>query len=292
MAGAGKSFTPAGRSFWDTYKRHSDASPRSRIRSIVRTNFAPDAAYQRAVQRERKFRPRMERAVRAVFEAQRKETVKRLHAQADGRQRIAMSVDELFDPLEWATLFELKVERIRKLAYVESAAEALRGLEVSQGFEFLPHVSAKLQEQGAALVKRTGETTRDRLRKILVESAESGESVSELAKSINALFGGRRRNAQTIARTELLKASEDAQVEGFRQSGVVEWKQWNDNRDPEVRDSHVGSLIKVVPLDQPFTLANGNRAMHPGDSMLPVGDVANCRCFVTPVLDDPTGVNP
>ena len=187
-------------------------------------------------------------------------------------------------------MFAVKIEPIRKAAYIASGTEAITGIGVGT-FEFTPVVAARLAEYGGEMVKQVNATTFKRLNRALVIGAEEGQSVGTLTKAVNAAFGGRRRNAATIARTELLRASQDAQVEGYSQSGVVEWKQWNDNGDSDVRDSHYGSLIEIVKLEQRFTLANGGTAMFPGDASLDPGDSINCRCFTTPIFDDPEGIN-
>jgi hypothetical protein len=42
----------------------------------------------------------------------------------------------------------------------------------------------------------------------------------------------------------------------------------------------------VQALEEDFELASGNRAAYPGDDSLPADEVVNCRCFVTPVLEE------
>jgi hypothetical protein len=267
-------------------------------------HFSPEAEWKRVLARERKWRPKFERALKGIFNMQRKEALKRLKAIApdEDRSRAPVSVADLFDPEAWDRLFEVRIDPIRKAAYIDAAAEALHGIGVSQTFEFTPLVSKRLNDYGASLVKFSSETTAKRLQRDIAKAlstvAEEGQGVGAAAKEINALakavnetFGGRRRAAATIARTELLRATQNAQIESFAQSGVVEFKRWNDNRDNDVRDSHYGSLIPAVKTQQPFTLANGNTAMHPGDSALPPADSINCRCFVTPEFDDPEGLS-
>jgi len=267
---------------------------RKRMRADLPASFDAESEWERVTLRERKFRPRFERALRGVFEAQRKETIKRLRAMFSDRSRAGIQTEDLFDAAAWSRVFELRVDPIRRASYVESASEAMTNVSAPWDFEFTETVAKSLREQGAVMVKNINATTRARIVKALqqsmAEGTEGGESVDEVAKRINKVFSGRRKNATTIARTELHRSSQLAQIEGFKQSGVVEWKRWNDNRDAEVRDSHVASLIDVVKLDEPFTLASGLRCMAPNDPMLPVEEVANCRCFVTPVFDDPKGI--
>lgn len=256
-------------------------------------HFSPEAEWKRVIARERKWRPKFERAMKSIFNAQRKEAIRRLKAMApdEDRTRAPVSIQDLFDPTAWDRLFEVRVDPIRKAAYVDAAGEALAGIGVGQAFEFTPLVAKRLNDYGATLVTQTSATTVKKLQRALATGAEEGQGVGSIAKAINEAFGTRRRNATTIARTELLRATQDAQVESFDQSGVVEYKRWNDNQDQDVRDSHYGSLIPVVKIKQSFTLANGSVASYPGDAALPAGDSINCRCFVTPEFDDPDGLS-
>ena len=180
----------------------------------------------------------------------------------------------------------MRVAPLRRAAYLDSAAEALLGIGLGQTFEFTPALVKRLDRFGAVMIQQTGQTTTRKLQRALAKGAEEGQGVSSITKAINEAFGVRRRNAATIARTELLRATQDAQIESFEQSGVVELKAWNDNRDADVRDSHFQSLIPKVRVNETFTLANGSRAAYPGDSALPPEDSINCRCFVTPEFSD------
>ena len=259
--------------------------------------FSPANEWKRVIRRERKFRPRFERELKAIFNAQRKEALRNLDKIAadlgvapEDRTRGAVPAEALFDVKAWDKMFTVKVEPIRKAAFMASGAEAIAGIGVGT-FEFTPVVAARLSKYGGTMIEQIQPTTLKRLQRALAVGAEEGQSIGTLTKSVNAAFGGRRRNAATIARTELLRASQDAQLEGFDQSGVVEWKQWNDNGDNDVRDSHYGSLIDIVKNDESFILANGARADFPGDGNLDPSDSINCRCFLTPVFDDPEGIN-
>ncbi len=240
-------------------------------------HFSPANEWKRVLRRERKFRPRFERELKAVFNAQRKEALKKLGEIMvdEDRMRSAVPAEALFDVKAWSKMFEVKIEPIRKSAYIASGAEAIAGIGVGS-FEFTPIVAARLAEYGGDMIVQVQATTLKRLKRALAVGAEEGQSIGTLTKSVNAAFGGRRRNAATIARTELLRATQDAQLEGFDQSGVVEWKQWNDNQDSDVRDSHYGSLIAIVKSAESFILANGARADFPGDANLAPSDSINC----------------
>jgi hypothetical protein len=252
-------------------------------------HFSPAAEWARAVARDKKFSPKFERAMKTVFNAQRKEAIKRLKAMdLEDRSRAAVKVTDLFDPTAWDHLFEVRVDPVRKAAYIDSGVEALAGIGLDQTFQFGPTLVKRLDKFGAVMVKQTGATTTRKLQKALAKSAEAGQGIGGFTKGINEAFGVRRRNAKTIARTELLRATQDAQIESFDQSGVVELKAWNDSHpySDDDRDDHEGALIEKVGVREDFTLGSGSLAAYPGDAALPPGDSINCRCFVTPEFEE------
>ncbi len=273
----------------------AEKSQHARSSKARSKHFAPANEWKRVLRRERKFLPSFERQMKAIFNAQRKEALKKLDKIAgdlelEDRTRAAVPPEALFDVKAWDKLFTVRIEPIRKAAFVASATEAIAGIGAGT-FQFTPVVAARLADYGGEMIVQVQATTLKRLKRALVVGAEEGQSIGTITKSINEAFGGRRRNAKTIARTELLRATQDAQVEGFAQSGVTEWKQWNDNGDMDVRDSHLGSLIPTVKIQEMFTLGSGSMAMFPGDGSLPPSESIQCRCFVTPVFDDPDGIN-
>jgi uncharacterized protein with gpF-like domain len=80
-------------------------------------------------------------------------------------------------------------------------------------------------------------------------------------------------------------AVQSAQIEGYKQTGVVERQIWNTSLDDLVRDSHTIDG-QVVGLGDAFTFSNGAQARFPSDPNLSASDRINCRCFVNPVFID------
>jgi len=146
------------------------------------------------------------------------------------------------------------------------------------------------------MVQFVNETTKarlaDKVQRILAEGIEEGWPTRKIAKAlesgVNEIFRTRRHNAGTIARTELHRASVDAQLETFK-IGNVPWKQWVDQRDNKVRDDHEASRIPPVKRDESF-IVGGFPARGPGDRSLPAHLSINCRCGVIALFRDPYGI--
>lgn len=246
--------------------------------------FAPKAEWQRQVNREKKYVPTFLRAIRTIFRDQRISVLKKLEASS----RIRISVPDLFQPDEWVNLFERRVEPIREKAFEAILGETLEGFGIDE-FVLTDEMRFLLQQQGALLVKHANATTQNMIAAQLEKGTAEGESVDQLAKRIEGVFRVRRKHARTIARTEVLKASQEAQVAGFETSGVVQKKQWNTSMDAAVRDDHAAIEGQTVGLRETFVLGNGEHAhapgVGPGHGQLSAKNSINCRCFVTPVLE-------
>ena len=260
---------------------------RARSRADRAAFFTPTAEWQRQLHRERKFVPAFLKAMRQIFRAQMESVLGRLE---DAEPRSRVSAAELFEPDEWESLFKRRVDPVRERAFKEILGETLSGLGQDE-FVFTDEMRKFLKDEGGRLVKQTGVTTQRRIGEALQVSTAEGEGVGQAAARIREVFNERRRNhARTIARTETLKASQQAQVAGFETSGVVESKQWNTSLDGVVRDSHAATEGQKVGVRDSFTLGDGEAASAPGlgagGGQLSAGNTINCRCFVTPVLED------
>lgn len=133
------------------------------------------------------------------------------------------------------------------------------------------------------------ETTRGRLKDQLIEGVRAGESIDDLAKRIESVFGAAKgARSRVIARTEVLGSSGFGTQHGFEISGVVDFRQWITTPDASDFDGNrphfQGELEgQVQRLNQPFQV-DGFTAMHPGDFGVPFHDIS-CRCTLVAVID-------
>lgn len=137
----------------------------------------------------------------------------------------------------------------------------------------------------AKKVKAVTDTTRNQIRKVMTDAAESGASHKQVAKSILALGGeiNTKKRALLIARTENCIGSSLGATYSARASGLVLYKQWiARSGDDRTRDAHahmVGS--EPIPMDSLFDVG-GQKMLHPGDSSngATAKNICNCRCVV------------
>lgn len=102
-----------------------------------------------------------------------------------------------------------------------------------------------------------------------------------------------RFRANTIARTEALRAVHAGNDEGYHQAieqGAVNadqlQRQWNDSSDGRVRSSHVHLDGMLRGIDETFPGRDG-ALLFPGDANAPASETVQCRCVLSTRIDAP-----
>lgn len=259
-------------------------SPRLRAAKPVKVALSPTAVWHAEEARQRKWVPQFTSRMQRIFAQQRDYALDALRkSESRAHDRINVTLRDIFDPVRWAPVFERLIEPLRQRV-VQDAGGATSDAIGIKPFQFTPAVRAHLASDGVWFRDLVNGTTGRNLGSILDEMYATGGSVQDAATEIRHEFSLRRKQAVMIARTEAKKASQFAQRESYKQSGVVHRHMWNTSLDAAVRDSHMIDG-QIAPIDGVFVLNDGVTARHPGDPSLPARDLINCRCFITPVLE-------
>lgn len=140
----------------------------------------------------------------------------------------------------------------------------------------------KLRDQIAKNVEKFTQsmldTDRETLINIINDGIKDGKSVPEIRGAIQADFDDISKNqAQRITRTEVLRVSNQATIDAYEQSGVVEGKQWLTAGAVDECADYEGQIVSLSSNFYGDTdeFADGDPPLHP-----------NCRCVVLPVLID------
>lgn len=154
-----------------------------------------------------------------------------------------------------------------------------------------------VEQYGLLKAKEINDTTKKelikKLRAILAESIENGDSlsvrVSKLQKGATDVFDNlAKARAYLIARTETAGSVNLGQTATYKAYGVQE-KQWLATIDNRTRDSHLFMHEVRKPIDDVFDVPRedgGHDYMKfPADASASAGNVCNCRCTVTPVIE-------
>jgi HK97 family phage portal protein len=180
-----------------------------------------------------------------------------------------------------------------KKIYAQAGEEALRVLGLT-GFEFTEEVMEEINQNGLLLANSINSTTKDALRRQLMSGISNHESVNELAKRVSAVYADAdKARAETIARTETIRANNEAHIDGYKQSGVVEMKEWMAALDERTCEFCLAmeQEYSQVGLDASF-LNKGDELIGLDGGTLKI-DYSNleappihpsCRCVILPVL--------
>ena len=144
-------------------------------------------------------------------------------------------------------------------------------------------------EQGLTnLVNGITSTTKETIRKILIQGMQEGWSIMQMMKEIEK-SGINIYRAELIARTETTRAANQGAMLGAISTGLLTVKEWiaitddRTRRIPRNDYDHLHMDGKTTPIDQPFTVP-GLRSIdimeYPGDPNGSAGNVCNCRCTV------------
>lgn len=221
------------------------------------------------------------------------------------KKAMIKTMQPLFEAVEQGTLKSTSqaetlikntfIERELRWVYVDFGYQMLRWFQKNynpkdvKSFDWQNRLSEWFDVNGAEKVKVIYATTIDKTRELIAKAlplANSGASVDEvqtlIKKDIEASGGviseGR---ARTIARTEVVGASENATYQSMRAENLNVEKQWLTG-GANIRETHMAQEdLGWVPMDYEYRLA-ANRGftdlmMHPHDNGS-AENVVNCKC--------------
>lgn len=163
-------------------------------------------------------------------------------------------------------------------------------LDPTVGFDIWKSVVVDwLTENSSTKIVQINDTTRQIIRDKLAEGVKAGESINQLADRIRGLYNEfYQGRSESIARTEVISASNLGSLAGATQLGLKLDKEWISTYDDRTREAHKHADGQVVPLDKPFVVA-GDKLSFPGDSSkgAKANNVIQCRCTLGyKTLDD------
>lgn len=213
--------------------------------------------------------------------------------QARLSQRAVRNVEDVvkapFERAKWTKIFRA----IFRDLLIELIGDVMESAAVDLGVSFSPdmadpNVVRFLENRSQRFAEEVLETTWVQLKESLSEGVQAGEGIPELAGRVDTVMDSRKSSAETIARTEVVGANNGGTLLSWKQSGVVESKEWlsaldeRTRRPPDSEFDHVGAHGERVGLDEMF-VKTGEAIDMPGGDGSP-GNVINCRCSLRPVV--------
>lgn len=155
------------------------------------------------------------------------------------------------------------------------AAYELIGIEDT----YIPfNVTNTVSENVAKFTQSMLDTDRETLSNLITDGVTEGKTVPEIRDTITAKFEDISKvQSERITRTEVLRASNMGNLDAYKQSGVVEGKQWLTSPGAEELCAQYEGQVET--LDGSFyssdnKFQDGDPPLHP-----------NCRCVIIPVVN-------
>lgn len=148
-----------------------------------------------------------------------------------------------------------------------------------------PRVQKFLEKRSFQFSEEITEETNSRLGKTLADGIEKGEGIPELRKRVEDLFDGMKQSrSETIARSEVIRATNYGTDEAYKESGIVESKEWLVAFDERTCPYCLELQGKIVDLDEDFA----GKGDNVGGMQVEYENVGapplhpNCRCTIIP----------
>lgn len=229
---------------------------------------------------------RLESKLNRVFFEMRKKTLKLLYSGVSRKGVDDVGGEEFLDAKDQLGRYAGRVHEVAMAEGIKSVID-----EIGFGVAFDLDDPLALNELAERRLKVRGviNTLKKRLRETLHTGTAQGETIEQLAERVRGVFQYARSNAGTIARTEVISASNFGRAGAINGSGYEE-KEWFTALDERVRPAHPrergnhramhGVRVKV---GESWRTPSGNILKHPGDYGAPGYEVINCRCIETVV---------
>jgi HK97 family phage portal protein len=241
------------------------------------------------------FESRMKPVIRSFFSMQQLEVEANLEAQKSVKD-ITIDIDKiLFDSAEANKDFVKRIKPIMRQIIKDQAALEINNFDFGISFELEnPRVGQWIEKYGLNEAVNINETTKNALRETLKEGISAGEGIPDLAKRISATYeDAKGYRADNIARTETIAASNQANVETYKQveeqTGAKIKKAWLNAEDERTRESHLKAGVDydqshAIGTEEDFYVGAGH-GTAPAQIGRPEEDI-NCRCSVMPVIEE------
>lgn len=199
-----------------------------------------------------------------------------------------LNVDKLMlDVKKEAKKFAAILTPVISGAIADEGQYTLDSMGVDMEFDFNNNVKIYLAKHPMKFSTSVNKTTNKKLSATLNEGVANGESIDDLASRVEDVFNMTDRSRSVlIARTETSRAVNFATGEAYRQSKVVEGKQWLTAMDERTCDECESMDGKIVDVDDNFfDQGDEYRGLvfdYDDVGEPPLHDM--CRCTIIPVI--------
>ena len=242
-----------------------------------------------------RYEKQYKRLLAPIWKEQRAEALTNLeaHASSHGADMVK-AWQKLFDDSKYDGLIVSKLQpSLQDLALTQGGLAMVFAGDDNNEFHLSSKIVNLLAENTRKMATTFNDETIEQLNETLAEGIQAGEGIGALKGRVGDVYDkleGYR--TERIARTETLKASNDATVAAYKQTGFVTGKEWVVNPDACLQCEEFEG--KTVPLDEAFlavgqsytyTDENGEEQSITNnyDTIEQPPLHPNCRCTIIPI---------
>lgn len=197
---------------------------------------------------------------------------------------------------EAAKLADSVLSLFIKLAEEQGALSIAFAGNSSMSFKLTPVMEKYVADSVMKAAKSFSEETQLKIVDAVTSGVNDGESITRIGKRINGIYddliGVKNPGYRTerLARTEVIKTSNEMTEAAYKQSGVVQKKEWFANPGRcEFCASLNGSIVSLgssfVPKDATITGVNGGTRVNTYENVKHPPVHPACRCTLIPVIE-------
>jgi hypothetical protein len=130
------------------------------------------------------------------------------------------------------------------------------------------------------MAEQAAQRQSERIADLIKQMDADGASLKEIKKAVKDMVDARgswRRGLSIHASTAMM---EGVKAAVYGEAKTLITRRWNTQEDERVRATHRKAHGKTRVSNRPFKVG-GAPMMFPGDPTAPVGETANCRCYLT-----------
>jgi hypothetical protein len=278
------------KSLGDAFKKQLDKTPGLQFKSIK------DLSHAEYMEHWKRFSDRTERTVedlQRVFKGINKKQRDDVIANLTESTGVTKDLSDLFDFKEWIGItIDLATPILTSLTRDEAtSALAMIGAQ-HQDILADSGVRSALDQAISKMARSYNETTLSQLKAVLTEklSQSGGTNLTELTEAVDGVYSfADERRAGLIAKTESLRASNLANKDAWRLSGVVQTVKWYTAEDDKVCGFCEAQDGKEIGVEDNFY--DGGDAIEGADGKIMTADYGDieapplhpdCRCYIRP----------
>ena len=208
-------------------------------------------------------------------------------------QGLKNKVDQLLSPEKmekylnelWVKVGGKFAHDTERLIVKRKSLEEPRIDEWEEGFRM--YAADRSKQIAKKIIKTQADYIKIAIDKVINDAQVTGEAISTISGAIKEEFAKdliimQRYEAERIARTEVIGASNKGSFDGAKNSGLDIKKGWLTSGLPGVRDTHLSYELRgYINMEEEF--APG--LLHPGDPNGAPEEIINCRCTIVYEVD-------